>query len=594
MTTFKPVLTLCALAGVICTPLNVQAQSGEQAQNTRTYFTARITAQEVPQQLSADERAHFSALFRAIEAERWSDVESLLSQRPNGLLTDVARAEYYLHANSPRVELPALLEWLRSGENLPQAEQIGRLSVTRGAAREPDLPYVRPTRSQGTMPRRTRPRTVSDGTMPASIRSAILQHISDDDPYGARQLLDGIDAGLSSEARAEWRQRVAFSFFIENRDAEALAMAQTVGAGSGSWVAEGDWVAGLAAWRLNDCRTAGEYFQRAAAGAASPNLRSAALYWGSRAALRCRQPDLSTRLLNDAASDDRTMYGMLAAEQLGRQLPDRVESADFTQADWQALGSEENVRIAIALAEIGQDVLGSQVLLHQARIGNPQDYAPLSRLARTLGFPQTQLFMAFNAPSGAQADPASHFPAPKIAPYNGWQVDPALAFAHILQESAFRPNATSPANAQGLMQITPITVRQHAPSLGVSASRVNIYDPETNLAFGQRNLEMLRDDPTTRGRLPVIMAAYNAGMTPIRRWETEIRDFEDPLLYMEAIPYWETRGYVAIVMRNYWMYERQANAPSPSRRALAQNGWPLFPDGNGLGDGRVYMSSGNR
>ena len=57
----------------------------------------------------------------------------------------------------------------------------------------------------------------------------------------------------------------------------------------------------------------------------------------------------------------------------------------------------------------------------------------------------------------------------------------------------------------------------------------------------------------------------------------EINDFGDPLLYMEAIPYWETRSYVAIVMRNYWMYERQAARPSPSRMALAQNQFPMFP-----------------
>ncbi|MGB3166268.1 MAG: lytic transglycosylase domain-containing protein, partial [Alteraurantiacibacter sp.] len=300
------------------------------------------------------------------------------------------------------------------------------------------------------------------------------------------------------------------------------------------------------------------------------------------------------QFLRDAAIDDRTMYGMLAAEQLGLQLPDRVESADFTTDDWQQVGARRNTRIAVALAEIDRDILGSQVLLHQARIGPPQEFEAMSRLARTLGFPQTQLYMAYNAPSGTQADPASHFPAPKVAPYNGWRIDPALAFAHILQESAFRADARSPADAMGLMQITPITVRQHAPSLGMSAGSVDIYDPATNLAFGQRNLEMLRDDQTTRGRLPVIMAAYNAGMTPIRRWEAEIRDFDDPLLYMEAIPYWETREYVAVVTRHYWMYERQARAASPTRRALAQNAWPMFPDGNGSQNGRVYMSGANR
>ena len=206
--------------------------------------------------------------------------------------------------------------------------------------------------------------------------------------------------------------------------------------------------------------------------------------------------------------------------------------------------------------------------------------------------------MAYNAPSGGQADPASYYPTPRWTPLNGWRVDPALAYAHILQESNFRASARSPADAQGLMQITPITVRQHAPRLELGPDQVDIYEPRTNLAFGQRNLEMLQEDPATHDQLPKIMAAYNAGLTPVRRWENEIRDFNDPLLYMEAIPFWETRSYVAIVMRNYWMYERQANAASPSRIALSQNAWPAFPgtgsvSGTGSGnDARAYLSAG--
>jgi soluble lytic murein transglycosylase-like protein len=89
---------------------------------------------------------------------------------------------------------------------------------------------------------------------------------------------------------------------------------------------------------------------------------------------------------------------------------------------------------------------------------------------------------------------------------------------------------------------------------------------------------MLRDSEATQGLLPKIMAAYNAGLSPVSRWNSEINDQGDPLLWMESIPYWETRGYVAIVMRNYWMYERQAGAISPSRQALAQGMWPIFPD----------------
>jgi len=48
------------------------------------------------------------------------------------------------------------------------------------------------------------------------------------------------------------------------------------------------------------------------------------------------------------------------------------------------------------------------------------------------------------------------------------------------------------------------------------------------------------------------------------------------------------------VMRNYWMYERQADAPSSSRAALAQNAWPMFPSVDQQGNGRVYLSAENK
>ncbi|BBC72956.1 murein transglycosylase [Altererythrobacter sp. B11] len=562
-----------------------------QARSSREYFVARANQDAVPKQLSQRDREYYGEVFAAIDAENWSRVQELLAQRDDGLLQRVAEAEFYLARNSPRVELPQIERWLERGRNLPQAAQLGRLALTRGAVTLPDLPVEAQFQQRSPNPRRTRPRTIDDGTIPATVRSQILERITQDDPDGARQLLDGIDAALSPQARAEWRQRVAWSYYIENQDQAALAMAQTVSAGSGPWVAEGEWVAGLAAWRLGDCQTAQGAFERSAHGAANPELRSAAFYWASRAALRCRQPGRGTEMLRAAARADETLYGMLAAEQLGEALPPRVNTADFTDEDWKRLGDSENVRIAVALAEIGRDRLSSEVLLHEAHICDPRNYGPLSRLARDLGLPSTQLYMAYNAPNGGEADPASLYPAPKWAPVNGWQIDPALAYAHALQESAFRTTAVSPAQAQGLMQITPITVREHAGRLGLNAQQVDIFDPSYNLAFGQQNLEMLRDQAATRGQLPKIMAAYNAGLTPVTRWNSEVNDGGDPLLYMESIPYWETRSYVAIVMRNYWMYQRQADAPSESRIALAQNAWPMFPGDGAERNGRVYLSA---
>ncbi|MXO59506.1 transglycosylase SLT domain-containing protein [Altererythrobacter salegens] len=560
------------------------------AETTREYFTAHATQNGAPQQLDRETREYYSAVFSAIDRSDWTTASTMLDQR-DGLLHPVARAELYLAAGSPKVELPQIQAWMERGSRLPEAAQLARLAMTRGATEMPYVPQEASFYPLSSIPRRVRPRSIEDGSMPTAIREQILQRITEDDPDGARQLLDGIDATLTPDARAEWRQRIAWSYYIENRDPQALALAQTVAAGSGPWVAEGDWTAALAAWRLGDCILAGDYFERSARGAQNTELRAAAYYWASRAALRCRKPEKSAELLRGAAYDDQTLYGMLASQQLGKDLPVSVETADFSKDDWRSLKDNENVRTAVALAEIGRDVLASEVLIHEAKIGNPKDFGALTRLARDLGLPQTQLYFAYNSPSGANPDPASRYPTPKWMPTTGWQVDPALAYAHALQESAFRSNAVSPAQAKGLMQITPITVREHAPRLGMSASAVNIFDPATNLAFGQQNLQMLRDSPATRGRLPQVMAAYNAGLTPVTRWAYEIHDQGDPLLYMESIPYWETRSYVAIVMRNYWMYERQARAQSASRLALAENQWPAFPSEGGRTDGRVYMTA---
>jgi soluble lytic murein transglycosylase-like protein len=561
------------------------------AESAREYFVARAARSAAPAQLSEADRTFYRALFGAIDRKDWASVQAMLAQKPDGLLTPIATAEFYTAANSPKVSLEQINAWFDKGRKLPEAAQLGRLALSRGATQMPDLPQEQAFYARGSSPKRVRPRSIDDGTMPADVRQAILDRIVNDDPDGARTLLDGIDASLSADARAEWRQRVAWSYYIENRDPEALAIAQSAGVGSGAWVAEGDWTAGLAAWRMGDCATAGSYFERSAAGAQNYELRSAAYYWASRAALRCRHPERSAELLRGAAANDETLYGMLATQQLGKELPKPPEPADFTESDWKRLKDSDNVHIAVALTEIGRDELASEVLIHEAKIADPKDFAPLSRLARELGLPQTQLYLAYNAPAGAAPDPASRYPAPKWAPVDGWEVDPALAFAHTLQESAFRGTAVSPANAQGLMQITPITVRQFAPRLGLSASDVNIFDPGTNLAFGQQNLEMLRDSSATRGELPKIMAAYNAGLTPVTRWNSEVNDQNDPLLYMESIPYWETRAYVATVMRNYWMYERQAKADSPSREALAANTWPMFPGASQSKDGRVYLTA---
>ena len=77
----------------------------------------------------------------------------------------------------------------------------------------------------------------------------------------------------------------------------------------------------------------------------------------------------------------------------------------------------------------------------------------------------------------------------------GWKVDPALVYAHALQESIFRTSVVSPAGARGLMQIMPAAARDHAAAIGVAGNAADLNKPEINLAFGQRHLEMLKNSP---------------------------------------------------------------------------------------------------
>ena len=465
------------------------------------------------------------------------------------------------------------------------------MGAKRGLEYLPEFPSEQSLRYLNAAAKRIRPRSVNDGTMPDASRAQILAEIKNDNPLGAYNALIEVDEQLSPEARAEWRQRVAWSFYIENDDADALALAETVAEGSGAWVAEGEWVAGLAAWRLGFCALSSEAFASSASASTNVELTAAAHYWAHRALIRCREPGEAQTHLMAASHFGDTLYGMLASDQLGLDPADTVTRDTFTASDWQTLSARPNIRVAAALMEIGRESLADEVLRHEAKIGGARGYQSLARLARELGLPSTQLFMAHNAPYGTQTDKALRYPVASWRPKTGWRVDPALAFAHALQESNFRASAVSPANARGLMQIMPGTARDHNRSLNLGASYADLNDPEINLTYGQRHLEMLRDAQATQGKLPKIMAAYNAGLTPVGRWNSEIRDFDDPLLWMESIPYWETRGYVAIVMRNYWMYERAAGLPSPSRRALAQGQWPEFPAAASVRTARVGQTN---
>ncbi len=540
------------------------------------YNSASI-AKDVPSQLKRQQSDHYRALFSAMNTNHWDTAKNLMDTAPTGPLRSIAQAEYFLAANSPRAELGPLLTLVNEAPQIPQAAQLGRLAQKRGAQLLPSLPQRRNLSWVPGSPIRSKPKDVSSDSAANSVRGQIIEFIKTDNPQGAEQLLNASAMQMSSEGRTELEQRVAWSYYIENDDASALRLAQRAQNGAGDWVGHADWVAGLAAWRLNDCRTAGSAFEQVGRSAANADLRAAGLYWSARSDLKCGQPERVQGKLQAAARLDDSFYGMLAAQTLGMATDISGTAETFQKADWHALERHENVRAAIALVEIGEEQLADEVLRHQATIGDDSDHPALIKLARELDLPRTQIWLAHNAPCGMKPDAQARFPAPKWTPDGGWRVDPALIYAHTLQESAFRSQVVSPANAIGLMQVRPGSAGDIAKANGLTFNEADLYKPSTNLEYGQSYLEYLGRSSITEGKLPKIAAAYNAGPGAVQRWNSEIKDNNDPLLFMESIPYVETRGYVSIILRNYWMYEKQAGIQSVSARALSQNQWPGFP-----------------
>jgi soluble lytic murein transglycosylase len=131
------------------------------------------------------------------------------------------------------------------------------------------------------------------------------------------------------------------------------------------------------------------------------------------------------------------------------------------------------------------------------------------------------------------------------------ELDPYLVLALIRQESAFDPEAVSPAQAYGLMQILPNTAARvtRAPSVSSAA----LVDPDFNVQTGTTYLRQLLD--LYDDNLYMAIAAYNAGENAVDKWRARHAGLE-PDEFIESISYRETRNYVKLVLRNYRIYQR--------------------------------------
>jgi soluble lytic murein transglycosylase-like protein len=538
---------------------------------------AAVPREGVPAMLSEAQRSDYRAVLDAIRAGDWAGAAAKLDAAPEGPLNSALRAELYLAKGSPRVELGPLTALLAQAPDMPKADQIARLAITRGATALAPLPQPYPLVWQGGQPRRDKVRSVLQGAPSFALDALIQPLIVANRPVEAEAAFRARQAEIPSEAQAEFRQRIAWSYYIVGDDEAAYRMAEEGRLGSGEWAVQSAWVSALASWRTGRCREAADAFNTVAARTGDSELAAAGHYWAARAETMCAKPERVEPHLRSAAAYKETFYGLLAASALGIRTPNWEGLHDYGDAEWRSIAARPNVRAAIAFAQLGEDELADLYLRHECRIGGPAEHAALLHLAADLNLPATQFWLAHNAPKGASVNIAARYPRPDWRPNRGFRVDRALLFAHALQESQFQRRAVSPAGAQGLLQVRPGTAGDIARSRGEAFDVRQLSEPNANLEYGQTYIESLRDQGATGGLLPKVIAAFNAGPVPVAEWNTRRFDKGDPLLYIESIPYWETRGYVPSVLRNYWIYEQEIGRDGGSRDALVQGLWPRFP-----------------
>ncbi|MGO2261857.1 transglycosylase SLT domain-containing protein [Halomonas sp.] len=280
-------------------------------------------------------------------------------------------------------------------------------------------------------------------------------------------------------------------------------------------------------------------------------------YWLGRANEQLGSQEAATARYRQAATD-RSFYGFAAAEQLGQPYQLNLERNHFDEASRERTARLPVVQRTEALLRIGEDGLANSEWLYAVKNGTPQQARALADYA---AHQQWHARLVQTTIAGSMWDALDwRFPEAYRESFMHWGhqtgVDPYMLMAITRRESAYNPVALSPAGARGLMQLMPGTASLVSRQLGISdPGPYGILDPELNIRLGST---YLRDKLNRyQGNRLAAAAAYNAGPGRVDQWLGS--DMESFDLFVESIPFKETRDYVQAVLSYRVIFESLAN-----------------------------------
>lgn len=278
-------------------------------------------------------------------------------------------------------------------------------------------------------------------------------------------------------------------------------------------------------------------------------------YWLARAYEQQGMADKANEIFQQLALQ-RHFYGFMAAAKLG--LPPSLAHAPVTVTDEELklLKQDPAVIRAQEWLALKRNTEARREWNYLQNNATEQQKLASAKLAHQLQWYDRAIFSL--ADVGYWDDIELRFPlayqdeinqgAEKAKVASGW----AMAIAR--RESSFMSDARSPVGAQGLMQLMPATAKEVAKK---SVTLAQLNDPILNIDYGTDYLNYLmqRND----GNLLTATAAYNAGYSRVKQWIP--KDYALPAdVWIETIPYRETREYVKAVMAYYQIYNIRLNA----------------------------------
>ena len=293
-------------------------------------------------------------------------------------------------------------------------------------------------------------------------------------------------------------------------------------------------------------------------------------YWLARAYMETGEITKGHILLSEL-SEKRSFYGFLAADKVNSVYQLADAPVDVSEDDITELKNRKEFRVAFEFMMLDRKNEAKLQWWHASHTLNKNEILVAAKLAQQWQWDEIAIFTI--AKAKYWDDIEVRFPLNYVDKIHENSVqhnlNPVILYGLIRRESAFNEKAHSPTGARGLMQIMPRTGKYIARHLNERWRGSNsLYNPVTNIKYGSYYYQKLLTQ--FDGHYAIALAAYNAGPSRVKRWLPESKSLPADI-WIETIPYKETREYVINVLAYALIYQQRTQADDASLNGAAMN-----------------------